>query len=227
MIASWVIPPEADAEFVAGMEAVLETYATAYDPTQPVLCMDEPPVQLRRDTRQPLPATTAQPARVDDEYERAGTASSFMVAEPLSGFRQATARPQRTKVDWALEVAHGLDTRYAACDRITLGCANLNTHTKGAFYAAFEPARARADLRRIACCYTPKHGRWLHIAECERSCMTSQCLRGRRIGELDRLQAEIRIWSEKTNATPRGVDWPFQIDAARQKLKRLYPLIKT
>jgi hypothetical protein len=227
MIAYWVIPPEADAEFVAGMEAVLETYAKVYDPTQPVLCMDEQPVQLLRETRQPIPATTAHPERVDYEYERAGTASIFMFAEPLSGFRQATARSQRTKVDWALEVAHLLDTRYADCGRITLVCDNLNTHTKGAFYEAFEPDRARAYLRRIEFCYTPKHGSWLNIAECELSCMTSQCLRGRRIGELDQLQAEIRIWSEKTNAMQRGVDWQFQIDDARQKLKRLYPIIKT
>jgi len=175
----------------------------------------------------PIPATQAHPARIDYEYERAGTASIFMFAEPLAGFRQATARPQRTKVDWAFEVAHVLDTRYADCERITLIGDNLNTHTKGAFYQAFVPERARASLRRLAFCYTPKHGSWLNIAACELSCMTSQCLRGRRLGELDQLQSEIRSWSEKTNATQRGVDWQFQIDDARQKLKRLYPKIKT
>lgn len=37
----WVIPPEADAEFVANMEDVLETYAEPYNPDFPVLCMDE------------------------------------------------------------------------------------------------------------------------------------------------------------------------------------------
>jgi hypothetical protein len=37
----WVIPPEADGEFVANMEEVLETYAKPYDPMRPVLCMDE------------------------------------------------------------------------------------------------------------------------------------------------------------------------------------------
>ena len=47
----WVIPPEADAEFVANMEEVLETYAKPYDPTHPVLCMDEQPVQLVKETR--------------------------------------------------------------------------------------------------------------------------------------------------------------------------------
>ncbi|WP_146590908.1 hypothetical protein [Posidoniimonas polymericola] len=40
----WVIPPECDAEFVANMEEVLETYEKPYDPTHPVICMDEQPV---------------------------------------------------------------------------------------------------------------------------------------------------------------------------------------
>ena len=115
-IAYWVIPPEQDAEFVACMEEVLETYAAAYDPTHPVLCMDEQPVQLLKETRVPLAATTQHGPRVDYEYERNGTASIFMFAEPLSGFRQATARTRRTKADWAIEVAHILDTRYADCE---------------------------------------------------------------------------------------------------------------
>jgi hypothetical protein len=53
----WVIPPEADAEFVAAMEAVLDTYEKPHDPAAPVLCMDEQPVQLIRETRPPIPAT--------------------------------------------------------------------------------------------------------------------------------------------------------------------------
>jgi hypothetical protein len=209
------------------MEEVLATYEKAYDPSHPVLCMDEQPVQLLKETKQPIPATPEHAERVDYEYERAGTASIFMFAEPLSGFRQATARPQRTKVDWAVEVAGLLDTRYADCDQVTLVCDNLNTHTKGAFYEAFEPQRARRYVQRIEFCYTPKHGSWLNVAECELSCLTSQCLTGRRIGELDFLQSEIGIWSEKTNAKQRGVDWQFKIDDARRKLTRLYPKIKT
>ena len=88
----WVIPPDQDAEFVADMEDVLETYAEAYDPQHPVLCMDEQPVQLLKETRVPIAATKKHGKRVDYEYERNGTASIFMFAEPLSGFRQATAR---------------------------------------------------------------------------------------------------------------------------------------
>ena len=53
----WVIPPEADGEFVASMEGVLETYERPYDPQVPVLCMDEQPVQLLKETRVPIAAT--------------------------------------------------------------------------------------------------------------------------------------------------------------------------
>jgi hypothetical protein len=227
MIEYWVIPPQTNAEFVAHMEEVLETYEKAYDSAHPVLCMDEQPVQLLRETRLPIEATKAHGKRVDYEYERNGTASIFMFAEPLSGYRQARAHAQRTKVEWALEVAHMLDTRYADSDVVTLVMDNLNTHTKGAFYEAFEPDKARAYLRRLKFCYTPKHGSWLNVAECELSCLTSQCLRGRRLGELEVLQTEIATWSQKTNAKQRGIDWQFKIGDARRKLKRLYPKIKT
>jgi len=42
----WVIPPEANSEFVANMEEVLETYARPYDAAFPAVHMDEQPVQL-------------------------------------------------------------------------------------------------------------------------------------------------------------------------------------
>jgi hypothetical protein len=202
----WVIPPEQDAEFVACMEEVLETYAAAHDPRNPVLCMDEQPVQLLKETRVPIAATKRHGRRVDYEYQRNGTASVFMFAEPLSGFRQATARVRRTKADWAIEVAQMLDTRYADCAEVTLVCDNLNTHTKGAFYEAFEPHRARAYVKRIRFCYTPKHGSWLNVAECELSCLTSQCLSDRRIGELIDLQFEITTWSERAFGNLNSLD---------------------
>ena len=103
---------------------------------------------------------------------------------------------------------------------------HLNTHTKGAFYEAFEPARARELVRRIDFCYTPKHGSWLNIAENELSAMTRQCLSGRRIGELGTLQAEIGAWSSDVNGRQRGVDWRMKIADARCKLKSVYPKIR-
>src|SRR5262249_60389735 len=140
----WVIPPEANAEFVASMEEVLETYAQPYNSRRPVVCMDEQPVQLLKETRVPRAATKSHPRRVDYEYERAGTASIFMLCEPLSGWREVHVRPHRTKINWALEIAELLRTRFANAEQVILVCDNLNTHTKGAFYEAFQPEQAQS-----------------------------------------------------------------------------------
>jgi DDE superfamily endonuclease len=219
----WVIPPEADAEFVAGMEEVLDTYAAPYDSKHPVLCMDEQPVQLLKETRAPIPATKEHPRRVDYEYERAGTASVFLFCEPLAGWRSVSIRERRTKVDWALAVAELLGTRYAKAAKVILVCDNLNTHTKGAFYEAFPPAVARELVRRLEFRHTPKHGSWLNVAENELSVLTRQCLRGRRFGTVEELRTEAAAWQQRTNNKQRGVEWQFHIDDARTKLKSLYP----
>jgi hypothetical protein len=222
----WVIPPETDAEFVAHMEAVLDVYAQPYAPTRPTICMDEQPVQFQRESRPSLPATANHGKRVDYEYERAGTASIFMFTEPLAGWRKVSVRPSRTKVDWAIEVAHILENRYADCEKVQLVCDNLNTHTKGAFYEAFEPERARKLVQRIEFCYTPKHGSWLNIAENELSAMTRQCIDGRRFEDIDTLRAETTAWSNDINNRQRGVDWQMKVDDARCKLASVYPKIK-
>lgn len=222
----WVIPPECDGEFVAQMEEVLEVYARPYDPSHPVICMDEQPVQLQKETRQPIAATAQHGKRVDYEYERAGVANIFMFTEPLALWREVRVREHRTKVDWATEVAGLLEGRLCDCEKVTLVCDNLNTHTKGAFYEVFEPERARELVRRIEFCYTPKHGSWLNIAENELSSLTRQCIRGRRFGDIETLREETAAWSTDVNSTQRGVDWQMKIDDARCKLTSIYPKIK-
>jgi hypothetical protein len=223
----WVIPPEADAEFVASMEEVLETYAKPYNPAIPVLCMDEQPVQLIKETKIPIEPTLEHGRRVDYEYERAGTANIFMFTEPLSGWREVAVRERKTKIDWAIEMARLLDGRYADCEKVIVVSDNLNTHTKGAFYEAFEPEKARRLVRRIEFCHTPKHGSWLNIAENELSSLTRQCVAGRRIGDIETLREETGAWSTDVNSSQRGVDWQMKIDDARCKLKSVYPKIKT
>ena len=219
----WVIPPDADAEFVACMEDVLETYVQPYNAAFPVVCMDEQPVQLTKETREPIAATKKHPQRVDYEYERAGTACIFMFAEPLSGWRKVSARPRRTKVDWAFEMEELLRSRYADAEKVILVCDNLNTHTRGAFYEAFEAKKARELVRRIEFHYTPKHGSWLNIAENELSSMTRQCISGRRIENIEMLIGETSAWADFGNEKQRGIDWQFTVEKARIKLKSLYP----
>lgn len=219
----WVIPPKADGEFAANMENVLDTYAKPYDAAYPVVCMDEQPVQLTKETRAPVPATKAHPKRADYEYERAGTACIFMFAEALPGWRKVSVRPRRTKVDWALEMEELLRTRYADAKKVIRVCDNLNTHTAGAFYEAFSAEKARELVQRIEFHCTPKHGSWLNIAENELSSMTRQCINGRRIESVERLREETAAWADYGNERQRGVDWQFTIDKARVKLKSLYP----
>jgi DDE superfamily endonuclease len=219
----WVIPPEADGEFVAGMEEVLSTYEKPYDPKCPVLCMDEQPVQLFKETRVPIPASKRHPRRVDYEYQRAGVASVFMFCEPLAGWCQVSVRERRTKIDWAEEIDHLLRTRYAKADRVILICDNLNTHTRGAFYEAFEPERARAIVSRLDFRPTPKHGSWLNVAECELSALTSQCLKHQRFATIGKLRTQTTAWHIHTNNKQRPVDWQFKISDARMKLKSIYP----
>lgn len=221
-----MIPPQADAEFAASMEEVLETYSRRYNSRYPVVCMDEQPIQLLKEIQTPIPATRHHPRRVDYEYERAGTASIFMFCEPLTGWRQVSVRERRTKVDWAEEMESLLRTRYASAKKVILVCDNLNTHTKGAFYERFEPAKARALVRQLEYCHTPKHGSWLNIAENELSSMTRQSVTGRRFATIEDLRKQLTAWQDYTNAKQRTVDWQFKVEDARVKLKSIYPKLE-
>ncbi len=172
------------------MEDVLEIYSRPYDSALPVICMDEQPIQLLGETRSPVPATMSHPERVDYEYERCGTASIFMFTEPLAGKREVAVRDRRTKKDWAFEMEKLLSNHYAHVEKIILVCDNLNTHTRGAFYEAFPAEKAQELVKKIEFHYTPKHGSWLNIAECELSAMTSQCIKNRRFSSVDLLRNE-------------------------------------
>ena len=223
----WVIPPDSDSEFIACMEEVLDSYEEPYNRDFPVVCMDEQPVQLHKEVRTPIPATKSHARRVDYEYERCGTANVFMFTEPLAGWRHVSIRENRTKIDWALEMEDLLMNRYPQAKKVILICDNLNTHTKGAFYEAFKPAKARSLVKKIEFRYTPKHGSWLNAAENELSSLTRQCISGRRIPTIRKLKSETSAWSKTSNEKQKGVDWQFQIKDARIKLKSLYPRIKT
>jgi hypothetical protein len=105
-------------------------------------------------------------------------------------------------------------------------CDHFNTHTMGAFAAAFAAERARQLVRRLACRSTPTHGSWLNIAANALRALTRQCLHDRRFGETKQLAEETAAGSTSSNATQRGVDWQCKINDARTKLTSLYPKIQ-
>jgi hypothetical protein len=204
------------------MEDVLEVYHRPYNPAVPVICMDEKPYQLLAHAREPLPARPGNDRTEDYEYIRHGTCSIFVWAEPLAGRRRVTARPRRTRIDWAAEIDHLLNVDYPHAATVVLVMDNLNTHTLGSLYEAFDPVKARNLASRLEIHYTPKHGSWLNIAEIELSRLSRQCL-DRRIEDLDVLNTELAAWQQATNADHRQVHWQFTTTDARIKLRHLYP----
>lgn len=207
------------------MEDVLEIYKKPYDPKVPVVCMDEQPTQLIKETRRKIAVEPGQAERVDYEYERNGTAVNFMFTEPLGRWRKVTVRGRKTSVDWAHEIQTLLNEDYPDTEKVILVCDNLNTHKVASLYEAFEPKEARQLAERFEIHYTPKHGSWLNVAEIELSVFTRQCL-DRRISDRVTLHQEAQAWYRKRNAGQKAVDWQFTTEDARVKLKRLYPQIQ-
>ena len=78
VVRTWCLPPKADADFVWHMEDVLQVYQIPYDPTHPVVCLDEASKQLIGEVAIPVPAEPGRPARI--EYERKGTCNLFMIS---------------------------------------------------------------------------------------------------------------------------------------------------
>lgn len=206
------------------MEDVLALYEKPLSEKEPVVCLDEKPVRLHAEVRPPRPMQPGQVLRRDSEYERRGTVNAFCGVEPKAGRHYTRVTPDRSSPEFA-DYLLAIAEHYPAADTIHLVMDNLSSHSRKAVVERYGEKAGDWLWDRFTVHYTPKHGSWLNVAECELSCLTSQCLAGRRIGELPLLQSEIGIWADKTNAKQRGVDWQFKIDDARTKLKRLYPKI--
>lgn len=209
-------------EFVAAMEDVLELYAEADDPKRPRVNFDECSVELHEDARPPEPAAPGRPARIDYEYVRAGTANLFVVVDPHAGRRHVTVTDRRTKADFARQMKALCDDLYPDADQVRVVLDNLNTHTAGALYEAFEPAEARRLAAKLEFHYTPKHASWLNMAELELSVLARQCL-SRRIPDAATLAAEVRSWQDARNRDRVRINWCFKVADARKKMHRVYP----
>lgn len=216
------MPTAPDGEFVAAMEDVLDVYHRPYNLECPVVCMDEASKQLIGEIRDPLPTKPGQIAKFDSEYVRNGTANLFMAVEPLAGRRTTQVTDRRTKTDWARFIQHLLNHVYPKAKKVVLVMDNLNVHSLGSLYEAFEAETARSLAERLEIHYTPKHGSWLNMAEIELSILSGQCL-DRRIETKQKMIDEVAAWEEDRNQRQIKIDWQFTTPDARIKLKRLYP----
>jgi hypothetical protein len=204
------------------MEDILDLYAEEYDPQYPVVCFDESPYQLVREVRTPLPAEKGQPRRYDYEYKREGSCNLFMFFQPLSCWRHVKVTERRTAKDYAQCLKDLVDVHFPDAILISVVQDNLNTHTGAALYEAFEAKEARRILNRLEFRYSPKHGSWLNMAECEFAILLGQCL-DQRIPEIAAVQRKCAAWEQRRNEAKATVNWRFTTAAAREKLKRIYP----
>ena len=218
----WCIPPQADAEFVAAMEDVLDVYQQPYDEKYPLWCMDEKPFQLLDESRRPLPMRPGDITRIDDEYIRNGTVSVFCFIQPHTGKIIHAVEPTRTAIDWSEKVNFLVDEVNPDAKKVILVMDNLNTHNTASLYKAFPLEEARRIARKLEIHYTPKHGSWLDIAEIGINIMTRECL-NRRIPDIETLRAELKARNEVYNSAPTEINWQFSNETSRIKLKSLYP----
>lgn len=208
------------------MESVLDVYKMPYSKTVPVVCMDESPKQLIRETRISIPIKRGSETKSDYEYERCGVANIFMANEPLAGKRYVKVTDRKTKTDWAMFIKEIADFHYPSAKKIILVMDNLATHKPAALYETFPPQEAKRIWDRFEFIYTPKHGSWLNMAEIELNVLMGQCL-DRRIDEVEIMKQEVEAWQRDRNNKEAKINWQFTNDKARIKLKKLYPTILT
>jgi transposase len=217
----WCVP-EVNGEYVARMEDVLDLYAEPPDPACPVVCLDESPVQLIGEVREPIPAAPGQVERYDYEYRRNGTVNLFVVIDAHRSWRSVTVTERRTAQDYAARLQELVDQDYPHAERIRVVQDNLSTHTPGALYETFPAAEAHRILRRLEFHYTPKHASWLNMAEIEIGVLKGQCL-ARRLEDREQLEREIVAWERDRNASGARIEWTFTTQKARAKMGRAYP----
>ena len=204
------------------MEDVLDVYEMPYNPSVPVVCMDEKPYQLLGEARESWAMRPGDSKKIDSEYIRNGTCSIFAFIEPLGGKHHVSVREHRTAVDWAEEIKYLVDEMYPDAEKIILVMDNLNTHKPSSLYKKYKPEEARRIIRKLEIHYTTKHGSWLDIAEIELNIMTRQCL-NRRIDSIEKLTSELAAWEKERNENHSKVNWHFRTKDARVKLISLYP----
>ncbi len=209
---------ELNEDYITKMEDVLEVYERPYDPKQPVVCLDEKPVTLHADVRPCSAAAPGREARIDNEYERCGTANVFCAVEPKAGRHFTFSTPDRSAFEFA-KVAFQVAIQYPDADTIHLVVDNLNIHRRKSLTDLLGPEVGGEVWDRFTVHYTPVHGSWLNQAEIEIGIFSRQCLGRRRIPDLKTLTRETRAWNRRMNHDRIKINWKFDRKAARRKFR--------
>lgn len=216
----WCIQ-EITEEYRARMYRLLDLYQHGYDPSQPLVCMDEKSKQLLEDSRQSIKAKPGKPEKYDYEYKRRGTCNIFVAVAPKAGTRIVKVTDTRTKEDFAYFVEDLIEKHFSKATCIQLVLDNLNTHFEGSLIETFGKRKATRLQKKIKFIYTPKHGSWLNMAELEINIMDRQCTGGR-IESQEKLISDLCIWSKYRNRNKKSIEWKFTRQDADKKLSKHY-----
>jgi len=217
-IKNWCVT-ELTPEYIHNMEDVLATYERPLNEKQPVVCLDEKPVQVLADVRALRVARKpGQIAKQDSEYKRRGTANIFCGVEPKSGRHFSEVTSSRNGAEFA-QTMRKLADAYPKAETIHLVLDNLSTHTRKSLTNRYGVEIGQRLWDRFTVHYTPVHGSWLNQAEIEISVMATQCLGNRRMGSIEKLRSEVGAWNRRINCARQKINWNFDRRAARRKFK--------
>jgi transposase len=216
----WCIP-ELNDDYIERMEDVLEVYERPLSAAEPVVCVDEKPVTLHQEVRDPIPMKPGSVAKQDNEYERCGTANVFCGIEPKAGVHFTKVTPNRSSPEFA-DFLRSIANHYPEAQTIHLVMDNLSSHTSKAVRERFGEEAGRALWDRFTVHYTPKHGSWLNQAELEIGLFSKQCLGKRRIKDTRLLRGEARAWNRRINRKRVTINWKFDRPKARKTFQYKY-----
>lgn len=212
----WCIP-ELTPEFIERMEDVLNLYEKKYNSKEPVLCLDEKPVQLVKDARESIPGKPGSVKKRDYEYIRAGTANVFCTVEPKGGRHFTYVTKNRKGKEFA-KVLNRIACIYSDVEKIHLVMDNLRTHSLKSLTDFYGQEKGNEIWNRFEIHFTPKHASWLDQAEIEIGIYSRQCLGKNRISDIDELRKITTAWNKEVNKKKLKINWKFTTKDARKKL---------
>ena len=214
---------ELNDEYIQRMEEVLEIYERPFSSKEPVVCLDEKPIQLLKNinstTKIPKPEKIG---RKDYEYKRKGTAVAFCAVEPKKGRHFVTIAKRRRAVEFAAFLRE-IGRRYPHAEKIHLIMDNLNTHREKSLIDHLGPKRGANLWSRFEVHYTPKHASWLNQAEAQISMYSKECLGKDRIASIATLKKRSSAWTIRANLASRKINWKFTREKARKTFKYSMP----
>ena len=211
----WCIP-KLNEEYIERMENVLAVYEKPYDKKEPVVCMDEKPVQLLDHVRAPIAMKSGKPARQDYEYKRNGSVNVFRAIEPKKG-RHFTKVTETRKMPEFANFIKSIVGSYPKAKTIHLVMDNLSSHSKKALTQTFGEKEGCRIWKRLTVHHTPKHASWLNQAEIGIGIYAKQCLGKERVATIEQLTERSEAWNLEANKKCIKINWTFTRKKARQK----------